>query len=85
MAVLDACPVTCGVGGKSGKRKAGRAGIFDFLFLNFFATQISSLSIIAVLPFLLLSALFYWVGSLYYFVRKREQTAIKSGNIFGIR
>lgn len=29
-------------GGKSGKRKAGRAGIFDFLFLNFFATQISA-------------------------------------------
>lgn len=28
------------VGGKSGKRKRGRAGIFDFLFLNFFATQI---------------------------------------------
>lgn len=41
--------------GKSGKRKAGRAGIFDFLFLNFFATQISSLSIIAVLPFLFAS------------------------------
>ena len=30
------------VGGESGKRKAGRAGIFDFLFLNFFATQISA-------------------------------------------
>ena len=41
--------------GKSGKRKAGRAGIFDFLFLNFFATQISSLSIIDVLPFLFAS------------------------------
>ena len=28
------------VGSKSGKRKRGRAGIFDFLFLNFFATKI---------------------------------------------
>lgn len=26
------------VGSKSGKRKRGRAGIFDFLFLDFFAT-----------------------------------------------
>lgn len=52
--VLYVLGVACyllGLGGKSGKRKAGRAGIFDFLFLNFFATQISSLSIIAVLPF----------------------------------
>lgn len=72
-------------GGESGKRKAGRAGIFDFLFLNFFATQISAFQSSLFCLFLLLSALFYWVGSLYYFVRKREQTAIKSGNIFGIR
>lgn len=28
------------VGSKSGKRKRGRAGIFDFLFLIFFATKI---------------------------------------------
>lgn len=32
------CLLHVRVGGKSGKRKRGRAGIFDFLFLNFFAT-----------------------------------------------
>lgn len=38
--VLDVLGVACYLlgFGKSGKRKAGRAGIFDFLFLNFFAT-----------------------------------------------
>ena len=41
--VLYVLGVACYLrGGKSGKRKAGRAGIFDFLFLNFFATQISA-------------------------------------------
>ena len=50
--VLYVLGVACYLwGGKSGKRKAGRAGIFDFLFLNFFATQISGFSIIAVLAF----------------------------------
>ena len=34
-----------GIGGKSGKRKRWRAGIFDFLFLNFFATKIWAFSI----------------------------------------
>lgn len=53
--VLYVLGVAYYLGGKSGKRKAGRAGIFDFLFLNFFATQISSLSIIAVFPFLFAS------------------------------
>lgn len=68
--------VRCGLlpvrGGKSGKRKAGRAGIFDFLFLNFFATQISAFQSSLFCLFLLLSALLYWVGSLYCFVRKIE-------------
>lgn len=80
-----------GIGSKSGKRKRGRAGIFDFLFLNFFATKIqdfSSLSfpIPSLYPlFLPLTALLYLVGSLYRLTRKKEHTAIKSGNIFGIR
>ena len=67
--MCQAWPVTC-EGGESGKRKAGRAGIFDFLFLNFFATQISDFQSSLFCLFLLLSALLYWVGSLYCFVGK---------------
>ena len=73
-------------GGKSGKRKAGRAGIFDFLFLNFFATQISAFQILLFcLFFLLLSGFLYLVGGLYILAIKKQQTTNKSVNILGIR
>ena len=82
--------VTCKDWGKSGKRKRGRAGIFDFLFLNFFATKIQDFSSLPLLIlslsllFCLLSALLYLVGSLYHLIGEKAHTAIKSGNIFDI-
>lgn len=74
--VLYVLGVACyllGLGGESGKRKAGRAGIFDFLFLNFLQLKFQAFQLsLFCLFFLFLSALLYWIGSLYYFVRKRE-------------
>ena len=52
VACVRHCLLLVGIGGKSGKRKRGRAGIFDFLFLNFFATKIQDFS---SLPFLITS------------------------------
>lgn len=78
-----------GIGGKSGKRKRWQVGIFVFLFLNFFATQIwgffqhlTRCSALLYALFLFLSALLLLFGSLYHLTMKKEQTAIKSENIF---
>lgn len=87
--VLDVLGVACYLLGLGANRESARRGARGFLISYFsiflqlkFQPFISSLF---CLFFLLLSALLYWVGSLYYFVRKREQTAIKLRNILGIR